>query len=317
MKKPILPLLLILCMPLMGQDEPTELDLKALTELKKAAESGDPLAQKSLGVMYIAGSMRTEGHKWISKAAEQDDPEAQSLLGSILLTGIGIKQDFVAAHRWIRKAADQNYVHAQNNLGAMYAHGVGVQKNTKESAVWFRKAAELGNAPAQNSLGAYLLQRPKDIKEGRKEAAMWFRKAAENSSLPAMINLGRMYMMGEGVDKSEKEGFKWIRKAAELGHHQEAESRINLSFSSGYGVNEYIPFSQLLLGSLYERGTGTENNPLLAYAWYDIATSNGNANAKSNKDSISKKMTLEQITKAEALVKEMIKKNPKLIKKKE
>ncbi|MDP7010454.1 MAG: hypothetical protein QF685_03665 [Verrucomicrobiota bacterium] len=38
---------------------------------------------------------------------------------------------------------------------------------------------------------------------------------------------------------------------------------------------------------------------------------------KEHKPKLAKDMTAEQITKAEALVKEMIKKNPKLLKKKE
>ena len=47
-----------------------------------------------------------------------------------------------------------------------------------------------------------------------------------------------------------------------------------------------------------------------AFAWYDIAASNGNLNAKRAKDVLVKKMTSDQIDKAE----ELVKKNPKLMK---
>ena len=49
-----------------------------------------------------------------------------------------------------------------------------------------------------------------------------------------------------------------------------------------------------------------------AYAWYNIAAANGEAYAKKNKGIIAKKMTPDQIAKAEELSKEMVKKNPKL-----
>ena len=55
---------------------------------------------------------------------------------------------------------------------------------------------------------------------------------------------------------------------------------------------------------------------MTAYAWVNIAAANGDANAKKFKTLTAKKMTPAQIAKAEALVKEMIKKNPKLLKKK-
>ena len=51
-----------------------------------------------------------------------------------------------------------------------------------------------------------------------------------------------------------------------------------------------------------------------AFAWYNIAQVNGDANAGEWKSAIAKEMTADQIAKAEALAKEMIKKNPKLLK---
>ena len=52
-----------------------------------------------------------------------------------------------------------------------------------------------------------------------------------------------------------------------------------------------------------------------ACQWYTIAIANGYTKSKPKKDALAKKMTPEQITKAEALAKEMIEQNPKLIRK--
>jgi TPR repeat protein len=66
---------------------------------------------------------------------------------------------------------------------------------------------------------------------------------------------------------------------------------------------------------MYYKGEGVLEDYVTAYAWWNIAATNGHRDAKKNKGIIAKEMTAENITKAEALVKEMIKKNPKLINK--
>jgi TPR repeat protein len=58
-----------------------------------------------------------------------------------------------------------------------------------------------------------------------------------------------------------------------------------------------------------------EQDNVAAYAWLNIAASNGLQNAQKGLLQVVKEMTPAQITEAEELVKEMVKKNPKLIKK--
>jgi hypothetical protein len=68
---------------------------------------------------------------------------------------------------------------------------------------------------------------------------------------------------------------------------------------------------------MYGDGLGLEQNYVTAYAWGRIAVANGDEIAKETKSIIAKEMTREKITEAEELVKEMVKKNPKLIIKKD
>ena len=69
------------------------------------------------------------------------------------------------------------------------------------------------------------------------------------------------------------------------------------------------------LGLRYSKGEGVLEDDVTAYAWHNIAAANGNVDAKEAKVSLAKIMTPESIIKAQELSKEMIKKNPKLIKK--
>ena len=128
---------------------------------------------------------------------------------------------------------------------------------------------------------------PKDFKS--------LKALAEKGDARAQFHLAIMFYDGEGVEQSLKEAAKWYRKAAEQGH---ADAQVCLGFC-------YAFFNQ-----------GVPTDILTAYAWYYIAASNGELDGKIRKDNISKDMTAEQIAKAEALVKEMVKKNPKLLNKK-
>ena len=116
---------------------------------------------------------------------------------------------------------------------------------------------------------------------------------AEKGDLIAQYNLGVIYRDGEGVLKDFKEAVKWFRKGAEQGYDN----------------------AQVNLGAMYANGNGVPQDNLTAYAWWNIADTNGQALAKKYKDIIAGRMTPDQINKAEELSEEMVKKNPKLIKK--
>ena len=117
---------------------------------------------------------------------------------------------------------------------------------------------------------------------------------AEAGGAEAQHNLGVMYYRGEGAEKDFKEAVKWSLKAADQGH---AKAQNNL-------------------GVMYANGQGVEQNYVTAYAWWEIASTIGHQNAKKGLSQLAKKMTPAQIAEAEELVKELVKKNPKLINKK-
>jgi hypothetical protein len=133
------------------------------------------------------------------------------------------------------------------------------------------------------------------VEQDFKETVKWWRKAAEQGYATAQYNLGMMYATGEGVPQDYKEAIKWYRKSAEQG----------------------VPYAQYNLGWMYKRGEGVMEDYVTAYAWFNIAAANGHYTAKPTKVIVAKEMTADQIAKAEELVKEMVKKNPKLLQKKE
>ena len=108
----------------------------------------------------------------------------------------------------------------------------------------------------------------------------------------AQYNLGVMYANGDGVPEDDKEAAKWFRKAAEQGNDG----------------------AQFNLGLMYDYGDGVPEDRVAAYAWWSIAAVNGHEPSKSIKRRLVKKMTPEQLSKGWKLSREMVKKNPKLLK---
>jgi TPR repeat protein len=130
------------------------------------------------------------------------------------------------------------------------------------------------------------------VKQDYAEALKWYRKADDQGHALAQSNLGRMYAEGKGGEQDFKEAVKWFQKAADQGYAN----------------------AQTALGVRYGMGKGVEQNYVTAYAWASIAATNGNNIAPRFKSQfLEPKMTPAQIAKAEELVKEMVKKNPKLL----
>ena len=78
---------------------------------------------------------------------------------------------------------------------------------------------------------------------------------------------------------ADKEAVKWFRKAALQG---EATAQANL-------------------GGIYANGKGVPQDYVTSYAWYNIASANGDTEAATWKDNTAKQLTLAQITQAQAL----------------
>ena len=132
-----------------------------------------------------------------------------------------------------------------------------------------------------------------EVEKDYKEAAKWYRKAAEQNNPVAQLNLGRAYINAQGVEKDRKEAIKWFRAAAEQGFFK----------------------AQWSLGVAYDYGTGVVRDNVTAFSWYTLAIANGDVKSKKHKADLVKKMTPEQIAEGEALIKEMIQKNQKLMNK--
>ena len=121
-----------------------------------------------------------------------------------------------------------------------------------------------------------------------KEAMQWSRLAAEQGNANAQANIGALYFYGQGVPKDDKETVKWQRLAAEQGHAR----------------------SQRNLGLMYKLGLGVKEDAIYGNMWLNIAASNGDEDAANEREATGG-MTESDISKAQDLARECVKKNYK------
>jgi len=152
----------------------------------------------------------------------------------------------------------------------------------------WRPLAEQGYALAQFNLGL-MYYNGQGVLQDYKEAAKWYRLAAEQGQASAQYSLGLMHFKGQGVPENYKEAAKWYRKSAEQGFAD----------------------AQTHLGLLYLLGRGVIQDNIQAHMWTNLAASNGNKLAFNGRDIAAKRMTAEDISKAQQLARECVAKNYK------
>jgi len=116
-----------------------------------------------------------------------------------------------------------------------------------------------------------------------------WRPLAEQGDKHAQIWLGVMYANGKGVIQDYKEAVKWYGLAAAQGNAT----------------------AQFLLGGMYDYGEGVIQDNVYAHMWLNIAASSGVASAGKNRDIVAGKMTAADISKAQDLARECVKKEYK------
>jgi TPR repeat protein len=139
--------------------------------------------------------------------------------------------------------------------------------------------ARAGQADAQHLLGLmYYMGR--GVARDYKQALAWHLKAAQQGKADAQYVVGAMYYTGNAVPQDQKHAVTWFRRAAEQGH---AEAQHALGLMVRYHV------------------AGVPGDPVIAYMLWNLAAAAGHQNAASQRASIARTMTPEQIDEAQTL----------------
>jgi TPR repeat protein len=132
------------------------------------------------GIFAFEAKEFAKAFKFLSPLAETGNPLAQYRLAVMFQNGLGHVRNEMMALKWMRAAAEQGDALAQHGLGFMYMQGECVAKNEKTAAEWFRRAAEQGLAGSQMTLGM-LYEQGLGVEKNETEARKWYEKAQQNS----------------------------------------------------------------------------------------------------------------------------------------
>ena len=142
----------------------------------------------------------------------------------------------------------------------------------------WKPLADGGNSSAQFNTGL-LYYNGMGVPLDYKEAAKWFTLAAEQGIAAAQNILGNMYHNGEGVLQDYKEAVRLYTLAAKQG---DADAQSNL-------------------GESYAKGEGVLRDFVTAHIWFNVAAANGNETGAENREILAKRMTSEDISKAQTM----------------
>ena len=286
-------------------------DALAVKWLRKAADQGDAVAENNLGNMYRVGDGvardKEEAVRWYKKAAKQGNAKAMFNLGAAYYNGDGVTIDDLISYAWfllaqesgnaaadeaLRRAASERKAKPSEafvKVAQMYEMGDELTKNSVEALKWYRKAGDEGDAQADLSVTKLLLAPERHpAQEEYVEARQRCETAAKSSLSPAAYCMALIYRRGLGVPKDPIESVKWLRRAAELGHHRAA----------------------LELGEAYWKGDGVKADLVTAYMWVWLAYSSKVPEAEQDEQGLRKEMTPKQTERAKQKAIELWKSHP-------
>jgi TPR repeat protein len=112
-------------------------------------------------------------------------------------------------------------------------------------------------------------------------AFKWYMESATKGNFLAQNMLGSMYYHGYGVTQDYEQAAKWFKSSAEQGH-------------------PYAPFN---LGKMFYMGEGVPQDFMYSHMWNNIAAEKGITKAAKFRNELSKKMTPDEVGKAQELAK--------------
>jgi len=267
--------------------------------VRSSGDAGHKLSEKNLDF----SSYPLVQEKWselLEERAALGDPTAQFALGQLYQQGHGVKKDLKKAVDYYMEAVAQQDLKAEYTLGLFYFNGEAGKHDYQQALGWLNDAAFKGNPESQYMLGR-LLERGYQKADGtwvvepnRDRAMSMYALAAFNQDPKAEYRLAEMLVRDQTTvlsiqEKTKRnELMKRLYAGAALKGVEEAVLPLAffdaMSDSKDKQGHAFLvaekkaragsPEAALLLGMLYDRGLGVEQDESDAVYWYKKAESN-------------------------------------------
>ncbi|MGO9938728.1 MAG: tetratricopeptide repeat protein [Terracidiphilus sp.] len=189
--------------------------------MQPKAERDSVSREIDLAAAYLTGRGVPQNEKqaayWYEKAAEAGDPEAQKEIGYFYQIGLGVPVDPARAVHWYQLSAAGGLLSGKVNLGVAYVWGIGVPRNTSLGAQLFREAAEKGSGLGACYLGdMYYLGI--GVKQDLAAAEHWFEIGTKLHEARAAFRLGSLLSTNQEHAQNLPKAAELLRKSTEEGY---------------------------------------------------------------------------------------------------
>ncbi|MCF6226796.1 MAG: sel1 repeat family protein [Xanthomonadales bacterium] len=146
-----------------------------------------------------------------------------------------------------------------------------------------RGFVQQGDSDAQYNLAAMYIEGEGSPSYSDTTAAPnWLKKAEKLGLTKSQFSPGAIYSSKDGVSRDAAQAMHWYTKAAEQGSSD----------------------AQFNLATMYANENSVSRDYIQAHRWYSIAVNNGHKSAETDRETVTLKMTLEQLLTARKLASE-------------
>lgn len=209
-----------------------------LDVLTLAAEAGDVIAQRRLGIRYCRedsdlDASPEEAVRWLRPAADAGDPEAQVWYGRFFVHGVPVVDGppergadlYEAAHR-------QGHAAGTHELALCFYRGRGRAGDPTRGLSLMREAADAGHAPAEYFMAA-TYRAGRQVERDPGQVLAWLARAAEHGHWQAQWDLGRHHRDGRLVTADAAAAMQWLELAAAQGRPEPATDLARMRIARG------------------------------------------------------------------------------------
>jgi len=283
---------------------------KSMEAFSKAAGLGNAGAMVALGSRLLNGPEaernEKEGRSWLKKAIEGKEYTAFLALGDY---EENVKKNLKTALVEYERGKDAGQVDCTLRAAQFYIEGKGTEKDEARGIALLENAAKGGSAVAHYTLAVKILSGDDpDAVTGYGHMV----SAATGGLLEAQNELGVLYLSGKLSVADPAAGVAWLTRAAQGGFAQ-AQNNLAALYEQGAGVTQNFENagqlyslaanqghgpSTFALARLVAKGTGTEADPVKAWALATLADERGVEEAKALAKDIESKLDEKQLVEA-------------------
>lgn len=220
--------------------------------VKSSADNGSAAAALKMHTIYRNGIYAAKDEslakEYLDKAANAEYPSALCIIGSYCEIGdFGYPKDRQMALLFWMKAAEGKDSIAAEFIGNYYRDGISVQQDIDTAIEWYSKSIEYGNTKGYYEIGS-IFEKFEFGRQDYEKSLYYYTKGHECHNVSSTIALAKKYESGIGVEADPIKAFDLFKQAADHGFDKDIIVKV---------------------ATLYLKGKGTEENPVMAVEYLE------------------------------------------------